>query len=115
MVSVLYVHWDEEEAAERAQKIRKANFSIRVHWQVGVAPKVRAESMPDALVISLDRLPSHGHSIAEWFWEPKSRQGLPIVFSGGAAPRVESTRALFPGAIYCRTGEEVTALRRIFR
>ena len=115
MVSVLYVHWDEEEAVERVEKIRKANFSVRVHWQTGGAPKVRADSMPDALVISLDRLPFHGHTIAEWFWEPTSRQGRPIVFSGGSANQVKATRALFPGATYCQTGEEVTALRRVFR
>ena len=34
-------------------------------------------------MISLDRLPSHGRAVAEWLWEAKKRQHIPIVFLGG--------------------------------
>ncbi len=39
--------------------------------------------LPEALVISLDRLPSHGRQYAQWFLEAKKRQHIPIVFCGG--------------------------------
>jgi hypothetical protein len=51
--------------------------------------------MPEALVISLDRLPSHGRQIAEWF-RRRRRQAIPLVFVGRAAEKVEEFPARFP-------------------
>jgi hypothetical protein len=58
-------------------------------------------ALPDVLVISLARLPSHGRQVARWFWETKARRAVPIVFVGGTADKVEATRARFATAIYC--------------
>ena len=67
--------------------------------------------MPDALVISLDRLPSHGRAVAEWFWEAKKRRSIPLIFVGGAPDKVERTREKFPEALFC----DRSALRDVLR
>lgn len=71
--------------------------------------------MPDAFVISLDRLPSLGRAVAEHVWLMESRHGIPIVFAGGTSIEGRATRLLFPGAIYCASGEEARALASLFR
>jgi hypothetical protein len=114
VVSVFYVHWNEAEARERALGLRQSKFRVRVHWKTESPPRFRSGALPDVFVISLDRLPSHGRAIAEWVWEAKSRYQIPIIFAGGAADKVNATRARFPGASYCTTGGEVAALRRLF-
>jgi hypothetical protein len=115
VLSVFYVHWDEDESRERAAGLRKAGFSVRAHWKASEYPRFRSDSLPKVFLISLDRLPSHGRAIAEWVWEAKTRRSIPIIFSGGAADKVKATRALFPGAHYCKTGDEVAAIERLLR
>ncbi|MFN8580529.1 MAG: hypothetical protein U0163_06050 [Gemmatimonadaceae bacterium] len=113
MISVFYVHWNEEEARERETLLRKAGLRVRSHWKSGEVPRFR-DNVPDVFVISLDRLPSHGRAIAEWVWSAKSRHNIPIVFSGGAAEKVRETRTAFPGAHYCATGQEAATVARLF-
>lgn len=115
MISVFYVHWDEEEARERVASLQARRFAVRAHWKADEIPRFRSASWPDAFVISLDRLPEQGRSLAEWVWSAKARQSIPIVFSGGAPDQVKAARALFPGAHYCHSREESRVLERLFR
>ena len=69
--------------------------------------------MPDAVVISLDRLPSHGRAVAEWLWQAKKRQSIPLVFVGGTAEKVETMRERFPAAVYCARERLVEMLAAI--
>lgn len=69
------------------------------------------EPYPDAIVISLDRLPSHGRAIGEWVWEAKKRQCIPIVFEGGEKDKVRVTEKKFPRAVFCKTGSVVETLK----
>lgn len=101
---VFYVHWQEAEAAARSRDLRAAGHTVTVHASTDMTPALKG-NLPDVLVISLDRLPSHGRAIAEWMWEAKSRQHIPIVFEGGTAEKVEATRAKFPMAKFCASGK----------
>jgi hypothetical protein len=109
---VFYLHWNKEEAEERAAPLRAAGHEVRLHWSTQTTPKW-GDYLPEVFVISLDRLPSHGRSYAGWFWEAKKRQGIPIVFAGGQPDKVEVTRNLFPGAIFCSTQELPDMVRRV--
>lgn len=100
---VFYIHWNEEECKERVRALRAAGHVVRSHWSTTEAADLK-EKFPDALVISLDRLPSHGRAIAEWLWEAKKRQHIPIVFEGGAPDKVAATKAKFPQAKFCNIG-----------
>jgi len=110
VAAVFLVHWNEAEAKERAAALRKAGHRVDVHWSAEVTARI-AEPYPDAVVISLDRLPSHGRAVAEWVWEAKKRQTIPILFSGGKPEKVADTRAKFPKAIFCSSDEVAGKLK----
>lgn len=100
MSRIFLVHWHEAEVADLAAPLRDAGHEVTVHWEPEVPPPLR-EALPDALIVSLARLPSHGRSIAAWLWESKRRRAVPIVFAGGAPEKVAVARQQFPEATYC--------------
>ena len=114
MARVFLLHWNRAEAEERAALLRRDGHRVSVHWSAEEGPDL-ATSLPDIAVISLDRLPSHGRAVAEWLWEAKKRQHIPIVFAGGEPDKVAVTRNKFPRAVFCPTseiGQTVAGLRK---
>ena len=87
-----------------------AGRDVRAHFSTQSSPRPKGD-LPDAVVISLDRLPSHGRAVAEWFWEAKSRRGIPIVFEGGKPDKVAAASEKFPEARFCETGQVEDMLR----
>jgi hypothetical protein len=73
------------------------------------------EALPEIFLISLDRLPSHGRQYAEWVWESKKRQHIPIVFVDGEPGKVEATRAKFPKAIFCTSDKLVANIKKLLK
>jgi len=112
MANVFYLYWNKKEAETRAAEIKKAGHKVLHHWSTEDHVKLENFS-PDVVVISLDRLPSHGRHVAEWFWEAKKRQVIPIIFAGGKPEKVDVVRKKFPKAVYCESEEVVTALARL--
>jgi DNA-binding response OmpR family regulator len=106
---IYFVHWNQLEAEVRAAELTAAGLDVRTHWSSEQEYKW-GDYLPDAVVISLDRLPSHGRAVAEWVWEAKKRQGIPIIFAGGAADKVKATREKFPKARFCACEEVVGVL-----
>ena len=99
--SVLLVHWNEAETRERAQRLRDAGFKVAgiVHAQLNPASfKSLWKSPPDACVIDLSRLPSHGREVSLGLRERKATRGVPIVFLDGEAEKVERIRSVIPDA-----------------
>ena len=56
--------------------------------------------MPDAVVISLERLPSTGRDVGMYVRQTKATRHLPIVFVGGDPIKVEKYRTQLPDAVY---------------
>ncbi|RMH80578.1 MAG: hypothetical protein D6683_05075 [Actinomyces sp.] len=109
MARVWLIHWHEQEVAERRRALEDAGHQVMVHWRQGSRPE-RPDPLPDVMVVSLDRLPSHGRAIAEWLWEAKSRRHIPIVFAGGSPDKVAATRKRFPDATFCTTADMVATV-----
>jgi len=109
---IFYLHWNETELKERLTPLKKADYEVTSHWSTETHPKF-GETLPDAVVISLDRLPSHGRAVAEWFVEAKKRQHIPIIFAGGQPDKVQATKGKFPQATFCATGEVSAVLKRL--
>ena len=102
MARVFYVHWDKEEAAAGARGLREAGHSVRFEAEDGANVwKELKKSRPDALVVSLAKLPSHGRKVAAATLENKSLSDLPVIFVGGEDEKVAATRKQFPAATYC--------------
>jgi len=107
-VDVFVVHWHEGELLEILTRLQSPGLNLRGHWSQGVKANLN-NPWPDALVVSLDRLPSHGWAIAEWMWSAKSRQHIPIYFVGGEPEKIQATKSKFPEGKYC-TWEELPQL-----
>lgn len=54
-MKVLVVHWNEAELQSRLEDLNASGFDATGHWEQGA--KIDLALMPDALIISLDRLP----------------------------------------------------------
>ncbi len=112
MSRIMLVHWNAEEAREKAARLRKAGHRVRVHWkQQGEGLKPLRKSPPEALVIDLGRLPSHGRTVAAWFRETRAGRRMPIVFVGGEQSKVKAVRKVLPDAVYTEWSSIRSALR----
>jgi len=109
MASMLYVHWNRQEALARAAAFQEAGHVVQCHHATEQRLKL-AEALPDVVVISLDRLPSHGRAVAEWFVEAKKRRHIPLLFTGGAPDKVAATKSRFPEAHFAPTEQALGAI-----
>lgn len=112
MARLLHVHWHEAESAALAAPLAAAGHEVLAHWSTGEHLRLGA-FQPDAVIISLDRLPSHGRQIAAWWGEAKKRQGIPVVFVGGQEEKVALAREQFPRAAFCGHAELPLVLERL--
>jgi len=112
MKNVFFIHWNEEELKEKIIPVKKAGYKVGYHFSQETTANFK-DNLPEALVICLDRLPSHGRAYAEWMWEAKKRQHIPIIFCGGLPDKVESTRLKFPKAIFCSNEKLVATLNKL--
>jgi hypothetical protein len=111
MANIFAVHWNEQELNALIEPLVTAKHNVRGHWsqQSNAAMK----ELPDVLVISLDRLPSHGKAIAEWMWEAKKRQHIPIIFVGGDKEKLPSFKTKFPKAKFCSAGKLLDTIEKL--
>lgn len=103
MARVFYVHWNKAEGLETVRGLREAGHTVAFHHRTeegagADAWKSIKARPPDALVISLERLPSHGRRIAAVTTETKKLRDVPVIFVGGEAEKVEIARQQFPAA-----------------
>lgn len=109
MPRVLLIHWHEAEAVRHAGSIRLEGVVVEPRWD-GAGPWPAGDATPDALVVSLDRLPSHGRQAADWWMGAGVRRVRPLLFVGGTERAVAAARARYPTARYCGWSELPTAL-----
>jgi hypothetical protein len=100
MKNIFFIHWNEEELKEKIAPLKKAGYKVDYHFSTGTRADFK-DNLPDVLIISLDRLPSHGKAYAEWLWEAKKRQPIPVIFCGGQEEKVFPLKEKFPKAIFC--------------
>jgi hypothetical protein len=114
MARVFYVHWDKDEAAAGARGLREAGHSVRYEAQDGAAVwKELKKSRPDALVVSLAKLPSHGRRVAAATLENKALADIPVIFVGGEDEKVAAVRKQFPLATYCSWAQLRDRIQRV--
>jgi CheY-like chemotaxis protein len=109
MPRVRVIHWKAAEAGALLEKLRSAGYETeydeRIDYRIlGTAP--------DAVVIDLSRLPSHGREVAIALRGSKATRLIPIVFVDGVPEKVEAIRRWLPDAVYTSRGRLVSALKR---
>jgi len=109
MRNIFFIHFNEAELKEKIQPLKKAGYNVAFHFSTETTADFK-NNLSELLVISLDRLPSHGKAYAAWLWEAKKRQHIPIIFAGGEPAKVEATRLKFPKARFCPTKSLLAAI-----
>jgi hypothetical protein len=102
MRRIRLIHWNSEEARERADRIDHRR--CRVDWGVPHGPDFFRElnaDPPDVVVIDLSRLPSQGRDAALAVRQYKAMRAMPVVFAGGDPEKAARIRSLIPDAEYC--------------
>jgi len=94
---VLLVHWNPEEARERASRLRASGHRVEVYaGRGGEGLRELRDRPPDAVVIDLSRLPSHGRAVAVFLRQQKGTRHVPLVFVEGEPEKVARARSLLP-------------------
>lgn len=100
-VRIQLIHWNADEARQRAAGLKAAGYEVRHDAQIGpeLRRRLRAEP-PAAFVIDLTRLPSHGRDVALALRHTKATRHVPLVFAGGEAEKVARIRTSLPDAVF---------------
>jgi hypothetical protein len=113
MDRIRLIHWNAAEGEERAARLRKAGHSIEFETRPDPTLLRRLrDDPPSAVVIDLERLPSHGRDVGVALRQYKSTRHVPLVFAGGAPEKVARVRKLLPDAVFTPWSRIRGALRR---
>jgi hypothetical protein len=116
MPIVRLVSWDPRAARERARILKKAGFTVdaSVLRPSGLIGQFR-DNPPGAILIDLDRLPSHGRAVAIVVRGGKSTRHIPIVFAGGEETKVKTAREQAPWGIFTDWPGAAAALKKALK
>ncbi len=101
---------------ERAAALQEAGFKVdssRLNTSRVIG--TIKENPPAAIVIDLDRLPSHGRAVAAALRSSASTRGIPIVFAGGIEEKIAAAREELPDAVFSQWKGAATAIRRALK
>ena len=110
---VRIVHWKAAEAEPLIALCRAGGFHVEfdaIEFPA-LAKKIRG-APPDALVIDLTRLPSHGREVATAIRRTKYTRHIPIVFVDGAQEKIEMTRRHLPDAVFTSCSRLCASIRK---
>lgn len=105
------VHWNEPEARERLRALRRLGFRVAHELDGAAAARAVREEQPDAVVIDLTRLPSHGREIGWYLRQGKKTRAIPLVFVGGLSEKVARVRKELPDAVFTEWDDVDRAIR----
>jgi len=117
MPRVLLIHWNAAEGAERMERLRREGFEATCfsNQRDGVGLRLLREDPPDAVVVDLTRLPSHGRAVGIALREQKATRMVPLLFIEGDPEKTARVRELLPDAVYATWPRIGAALRRALR
>ena len=105
------VHWNEEEAPERAARLERLGYEVEATVPgTSIGIRELSANPPAAFVIDLSRLPSHGREVARAVRQSKGLRTVPILFLDGRPEKVAQAEDEFPDASFSPWGEAATAL-----
>lgn len=112
MSKVQLIHWKEVEGRERARELRAAGFRVTYEGAGEAAFHALKDDPPEAVVIDLTRLPSHGREVANALRQQKRTRHIPLVFAGGEPEKVARVKQDLPDAVYAEWQTLAAALAR---
>jgi hypothetical protein len=116
MTTVRLVCWNQELAQERARLLKKAGIAVDASpLNPGALIGYFRENQASAVLIDLDRLPSHGREVATALRNNKVTRLIPIVFAGGVEEKVERIRRELPDAVFTGWSKAAQAVRKALK
>jgi hypothetical protein len=113
MPRIRLIHWNADEAAAGVARLHKAGYDVDFEVPAGPAFfRTLKKRLPDAFVIDLTRLPSHGRDIALGLRKSKSTRVIPLVFVDGPPEKVDRVKAALPDATYTSWSRVRSSLKR---
>lgn len=110
---VRLIHWKAAEVGDGIDRLRKAGYRVDYDDLDGPGnARTIANKPPDAVVIDLSRLPSHGREMGMFLRQRKATRHVPIVFAGGEPEKVDRTREALPDAVFTPWSRIRSALNR---
>ena len=95
------IHWNAEEAEALAAPLRKDGWDVDIESEGGAQARRRIlAGVPDAVLVSLARLPSHGRETVQALKSSKATRDLPIIFVGEPSDAMDKTRTRFRDATF---------------
>jgi CheY-like chemotaxis protein len=113
MLRLRLVHWNAEEARERAAILASAGYEVCC--EVPRSPEFLRElkkNLPDVVVIDLSRMPSQGRDLALLIRKNGSTRRIPLVFIGGEESTVTRIREILPDVVFTAWGRVRNSLKR---
>jgi hypothetical protein len=97
---VRLIHWKPAEASEKADILRQEGYDVSSGEFGPVSFKEMRANPPDAVVIDLSRIPSHGRDVGLGIRQYKDTRHVPLIFVEGDPVKVKRVRELLPDAVY---------------
>lgn len=115
-ILVRLICWKEDLARERAALLKAARLDVdssplNTSRLIGRI----MENPPSAIVIDLDRMPSHGLAVGVVLRRSASARRIPLVFAGGAAEKVARIRQELPDATFTPWSAIALSVRRALK
>ncbi len=105
------IHWKIAEVAERAEILLAAGYDVLYEAFDTASFKEMRENPPDAVIIDLARLPSHGRDVGLGIRQYKDTRHVPLVFAEGDPVKIERIQKLLPDAVYTTWDQILEALK----
>jgi hypothetical protein len=116
MQLVRLVCWKQDLARERARLLEEAGFHVDASpLDPGSLIGHFRANLPAAVLIDLDRLPSHGREVAIALRNSKTTRHIPIVFAGGLEEKVERIRKELPDGQFTGWNGVARTLKKALR
>lgn len=113
MARVCLIHWNKAESEVRATRLREAGYAVDYGAVDGPeAIRTITNDAPDAVVVDLSRLPSHGREVALFLRRTKATRHVPLVFVEGDEEKVARVKRLLPDAVYTSWARVGGAVKR---
>jgi hypothetical protein len=108
--------WNPDLASEHAAVLKEAGFTVDASPSSAsrLVGQFR-ENPPAAIVIDLDRLPSHGMAVGVMLRRSKTTAPIPLVFAGGAEEKVARARQQLPDAVFAPWKSAAAAIRKTIK
>ena len=111
MSRIRLIHWNETEGRERQLRLTSLGHHVEFDGLDGSALlRAARANPPEAFVIDLTRLPSHGREVALALRTYKDTRHVPLVLVDGEPAKVAAIKALLPDARYTTWGRLASVL-----